>query len=543
MVLRLGLRDSRPGTSPSDRHIARLALCSCSNRARAVFTFDEYRLDPERRELRRDGRLVAIEPQVFDLLVLLIGNRHRVVSKDDLIATVWSGRAVSDSTLTSRINSARGAIADTGSQQRRIRTIPRKGFRFVGDVAESDQKHVGERQTLPEKPSIAVLPFTNMSGDSAQDYFSDGMTEEIITALSRLHWLFVIARNSTFAFKGVAQDVRKIGSQLGVRYILEGSMRKSGSRVRVTSQLLDAAAGRHIWSDRYDRDLTDIFVVQDEITTSVIGASEPKLLAAESQRAQSCHAHELDAWDEVARALLHFWRFTATDSAAAIAILRRAVEKHPNYAPAHSMLACALLISSYVGWTSPGSERDMAATLAYRAATLDDSDPWAHLDLGIVALMGRLPDDAIRYFRAALDLNPNFSTAVGFIGFTLALDGRTGEALTEFDHALRISPHDPFNSLFLAGRAVAHYLDGRFGEAAGWARRAIQLRPEYVGGYRILAASLAQDGQHEAAASAVAELRKLMPGVSVTLARLSVPYTARTMERFVDGLRKAGLPE
>ena len=512
-----------------------------------MFSFDEYRLDPERRELRRDGVLVGLEPQVFDLLVYLIRNRDHVVSKDDLLMEIWSGRAISDSTMTSRINSARAAIGDSGGEQRRIRTISRKGFRFVGNVVEANLASADTAepigQKLPDKPSIAVLPFANMSGDPEQDYFSDGMTEEISTALSRLRWLFVIARNSAFVYKGKAQDIRQIGAELGVRYILEGSVRKSGQRVRVTSQLLDASAGRHIWSDRYDRDLTDIFAVQDEITANVIGAIEPKLLAAEGQRAQSRQAHELDAWEEVARALSYFWRFTAPDSAAAIAILRRAVEKHPDYAPAHSMLACALLISSYVGWTSPGSDRDTAAALAYRALALDDSDPWGHLGLGLIALMGRLPDEAIRYFRAALELNPNFSTAAGFVGFTLALDGRCAEALTEFEKAMRASPRDPFNSIFLAGTAVAHYLEGRFGEAAKWARQAVLLRPEYVGGYRILAASLAQDGQGEAAAAAVASLQKLMPGISVTLARLSVPYTARTVERFVDGLRKAGLPE
>ena len=512
-----------------------------------MFSFDQYQLDPERRELRRDGQLVALEPQVFDLLVLLVENRDRVVSKDDLLEAIWSGRAISDSTMTSRINAARSAIGDSGGEQRRIRTISRKGFRFIGDVFEvaavSESAEKQDAQKLPEKPSIAVLAFTNMSGDAEQDYFSDGMTEEITTALSRLRWLFVISRNSAFVYKGRAQDVRQIGAELGVRYILEGSVRKSGERVRVTCPLLDASAGRQIWSDRYDRDLTDIFAVQDEITSSVIGAIEPKLLAAEGLRAQSRQYYELDAWEEVARALSYFWRFTAADNAAAVATLRRVVQKHPDYAPAHSMLACALLISAYAGWTSHGSERDVAASHAYRALVLDDDDPWAHLGLGLVAVMGRLTDEAIRHFRAALDLNPNFATARGFVGFTLALDGRCADALVEFEQALRASPRDPFNSMFLAGTAVAHYLDGRFGEAATWARQAVLLRPEYVGGYRILAASLAQDGQRQAAEATVGTLQRLVPGISVTLVRFSVPYTERMMGRFVEGLRRAGLPE
>lgn len=516
-----------------------------------MFVFDDFRLDAARRELWHGDQRIAVEPQVFDLLVFLVRNRHRVVSKDEVHDAIWSGRVVSDSTMTSRINAARTALGDTGEQQRLIRTIARKGFRFVGEAFEQDAQPLGENNGLlrraanrpPDKPSIAVLPFVNMSGDPEQEYFSDGISEEITTALSRLHWFFVVSRNSAFVYKGKAHDVREIGRELGVRYILEGSVRKSGPRVRITSQLLDAAAGSQIWSERYDRELTDIFALQDEITASVVAAIEPKLLAAEGLRAAARQPRELDAWDEVARALAHFWRFTATDSALAISILRHAVEVHPDYAPAHSMLACALLISSYVGWTPPGSERDFAAAHAHRAAVLDDGDPWAQLGLGIVALTGRAPDEAIRHFNTALELNPNFATAAGFIGFSLALDGQTEEARPYFERAMRISPRDPFNAMFLAGMAVCDYLDRRYAEAVRWARQAVQLRPEYIGGYRILAASLAHDGQGEAASAALAVLRRFAPDISITVARLSVPYTARTLEHFLEGLRKAGMPE
>jgi len=513
-----------------------------------MFVFDEYRLDPVRRELWHGNKLVTLEPQVFDLLVFLIDNRDRVVSKDDLVAAIWSGRSISDSTVTSRINFARKAIGDSGRNQRRIRTVPRTGFRFVGDLVDDHKLVRAEttrnRQALPNKPSIAVLPFRNLSGDPEQEYFSDGMAEEILTALSRLHWLFVIGRNSTFMYKGAEQDVRRISSELRIRYVLEGSVRNSGSRVRVTSQLLDTAAGQQIWSERYDRDLTDIFLVQDEITASVIGAIEPALLAAEGQRAtQLRNAREIGAWDEVARGLSHFWRFTERDSAKAIEILSRIVDEHPEYAPAHSMLACALLISSYLGWTTPGSNHDLASSLACRAVSLDDTDPWGHLGLGICAMMGRLTNEAVRCFSAALDLNPNFATAVGFSGFALVLDGRTAEALQKFEQAKTMSPRDPFNSLFYAARAVAHYFDGRFDEAVRWARQSVQFRPDHVGGYRILAASLAQLGRRDEAEAVVARLQKLTPDISVTLAALSVPYTARSMEQFLDGLRKAGLPD
>ncbi|HWP26137.1 MAG TPA: winged helix-turn-helix domain-containing tetratricopeptide repeat protein [Xanthobacteraceae bacterium] len=526
-----------------------------------IYRFENFVLDVGRRELLNGTTLVAVEPQVFDLISYLVQNRERVVSKDDLIEHVWNGRVVSESTLTSRITSARQALGDDGENQRLIRTVSRKGLRFVAEVREGEGpaqaakpeavgpsfdpvppvSHGTLLPRLPDKPSIAVLPFTNMSGDPEQEYFSDGITEDIITALSRLHWFFVIARNSTFVYKGQAVNVKQVGRDLGVRYVLEGSVRKSGPRVRITCQLLDGISGNHIWSERYDRELTDIFALQDEITASVTSAIEPKLLAAEGMRSEARSTEDLDAWDLVARALSHFWKLTAADSANAIAILRQAVEHYPNYAPAHSMLAFALFASGYVGWIPPGTERDFAAQLARRAAELDDSDPWAHLALGYYEFTGRNTDEAIRHFSAALDLNPNFAAAAGSIGFALALDGRSDEAIRHFEQALRMSPRDPFNSFFYVGIAAAHYLAGRYAEAIKWAKQAVQLRPGYIGAHRILCASLAQAGQAEEARTVLQTLRQMHPEISLAWIRQSVPYTAGPMENFLDGMRKAGL--
>lgn len=524
-----------------------------------LFNFGDCSVDCARRELRRVGKLVAIEPQVFDVLVYLIEHRDRVVTRDDLLASVWGGRIVSESTLSSRINSARSAIGDSGEQQLWIRTIARKGVRFIGEVHDGGAvptapappaaaplmlvSHGTLVPRLPEKPSIAVLPFTNMSGDIEQEYFSDGITEDIINALSRLRWFFVIARNSTFVYKGQPTDVRQVGRDLGVRYVLEGSVRKSGQRVRITSQLLDANTSNQLWSERYDRELTDIFALQDEITASVTAAIEPKLLAAEGLRTEARSTEDLDAWDLVARALSMFWKLTAADSANAIAILRQAVERHPNYAPAHSMLAFALFASGYVGWIPPGSDRELAAGLARRARELDDSDPWAHMALGYFEFTGRNTDEAVRHFKAALDLNPNFAAAEGSIGFALALDGRSEEAIAHFDQAIRMSPRDPFNSFFFVGIAAAHYLAGRYTEAAKWARQATQLRPGYMGAHRILCASLAQSDQLEDAKAVLVTLRQLQPDISLAGIRQSVPYTAGPLEHFIEGLRKVGLTE
>ena len=250
--------------------------------------FNDYVLDVERRELRCAGALVAIEPQVFDLLVYLIQNRGRVVSRDELLGSVWQGRIVSNSALANRINGARAAIGDSGEDQKLIRTLPRKGFRFVGNVAEENSDpsptRLGSdrpRPTQPEQPSLVVLPFSDSSSDHDEGHFADGITEDLITELARSRWLFVIARNSAFAYKGRSIDVKQISKELGVRYVLEGSVRRSGQRIRIVAQLVDATTGIHEWAERYDRDTGEIFAVQDEITVSVAAAVEPHLLAAQ----------------------------------------------------------------------------------------------------------------------------------------------------------------------------------------------------------------------------------------------------------------------
>jgi TolB-like protein len=266
------------------------------------FRLADHVLDVPRRELTRRGEPIALEPQVFDLLVHLIRNRDRVVTKDDLMDTVWGGRIISESTLTSRVNAARKAVDDNGETQRLIHTLPRKGFRFVGDITAAPPT---ESPLLPmpqDRPSIAVLPFDNLSGDREQEYFADGMVAEIITGLSRIKWLFVISRNSTFIYKGKPIDVKTVARELGVRYVLEGSVRRSGNHVRVTGQLIETETAAHVWADRYNGTLGDIFTLQDEMTMSVIGAVEPTLRKAEVERARRKRPNSLDAYDLFLRA-------------------------------------------------------------------------------------------------------------------------------------------------------------------------------------------------------------------------------------------------
>jgi adenylate cyclase len=394
-----------------------------------------------------------------------------------------------------------------------------------------------------KRPSIAVLPFANMSGDPEQEYFADGISEDIITGLSKLRWFFVIARNSSFAYKGKAIDVKRVARELGVRYVLEGSVRKGGNRVRITAQLVDAATGNHIWADHYDGDLTDVFALQDEITKKVVATIEPRLLEAEALRSQSRSPEDIDAWDMVIHANSLFWRMTKTEGEAAIAMLKRAVERYPDYAPAHSMLAFMLLITRYA--VRPTSEFEPqlneVATLATRAAELDDGDPWAHLALGFVALTRRRTDEAVDEFQRALALNPNFATARGYLGLALSFDGRSDEAIQNINQAMRMSPHDPQNSMFNVGLAVAHYLAGRYDEAVDFGRKSLQQRAGFIAGHRIYIASLAQAGHIDEARASLQRLKEVQPNLSIEWIEKYVPYTSRTMGKFVEGMRKAGL--
>jgi TolB-like protein len=456
------------------------------------FIFDNHTLDTERRELLCGGAAISVQPQVFDLLVYLVQNRDRVVSKEDLIASVWGGRIVSDSTFTSRINAARKAVGDRGADQKLIRTIPRKGLRFVGVVNERpnniqpadappEETHEPPRPALPlpDRPAIAVLPFNNMSGEREQEYFSDGISEDIITALSRLRWFFVIARNSSFIYKGKAVHMKQVADELGVRYLVEGSVRKSGNRVRITAQLNDVATGSHVWAEHYDRDLTDVFAVQDEITEAIVAAIEPQLYAAENFRARRKPPESMDAWDLVMRALSHYWRVTRQDNIVAQALLEKATSIDPDYGQALGVLATSHTFSAHMGW----EDMVMAMPVAERAATAailaDSEDPWAHLALGCVYLFARRFDDSLAEFEWALRLNPNFSLAQGYYGLALAYCGRWQEAAAAAQRALRLSPHDPLAAVYCGIASYAQYVGRNYDEAMRLAREGVRQRRRF----------------------------------------------------------------
>ncbi|MFZ0101665.1 MAG: winged helix-turn-helix domain-containing tetratricopeptide repeat protein [Pseudolabrys sp.] len=515
------------------------------------FVFGDHTLDGDRRELLRGSESIAVEPQVFDLLVFLVENRDRVVSKDDLIASIWHGRVVSDSTLTSRINAARKALGDSGGKQKLIRTIARKGIRFVGEVHTRPmgfephaEIHELSRAALPlpDRPAIAVLPFVNMSGDPEHEYFSDGISEDIITALSKLRWFFVIARNSSFTYKGKAVHMKQVAEELGVGYVVEGSVRKSGDRVRITAQLNDVATGSHIWAERYDRDITDVFAVQDEITEAIVAAIEPQLYAAENFRAQRKPPDSMDAWDLVMRALSHYWRVTRQDNVVAQALLEKATTIDPNYGQALGVLAASQTFSAHMGWADMAEVVWIAERAALAAIRADSEDPWAHYALGNVCLFTRRFDDSIAEFEVALQLNPNFSLAQGYYGLALSYCGRWEDADLAARRALRLSPRDPFSAIYCGIAAYSQFVGHNYEEAMRLARESIRLRNDFVGGHRVLTAAAGMLGQKETAKAALLELRRAQPNVSVDWVANQMPFK-RDADRthYLEGFRRAGL--
>jgi TolB-like protein len=518
-----------------------------------LYLFEDFILDPERRELRHQRDLVTVAPQVFDLLLYLIQHRDRVVSKDDLIASVWGGRIVSESAITTRINAARTAINDTGEGQRLIRTMPRKGIRFAGEVREN-QRSEGQATgtlvlpvlTLPEGSSIAVLPFTNMSGDPEQEYFADGMAEEIITALSRCGSLFVIARNSSFAYKGRSVDVRQIGRELGVRYVLEGSVRRSGDRLRFTGQLIEATAGGHIWAERFEGSKDDVFGLQDQITERVVAAIEPKLQLAEIGRLKHKPVASFAAYDLLLRAQQLQYRFTEESLAEALRYLGQALALDPDYAPALAQSAYCYAERRDQGWaTDQPGEAAEGLRLAARAVELagDDGNIFWMAAFGELRLRmdaRRAQEFAIR----SLAINPNCAVALSVASRIEASLGNTEEALQLLGRAERLSPRDP-RGWFIAGGGAAYtyFQAGRYAESIAAAERALLQNPRFTVALRNLAASLVRLKRKEEATDAIRRLLAIEP--QLTLRRLRarmMNIDERLWRDYSDALNSAGLP-
>jgi TolB-like protein len=513
------------------------------------FFFSDHALDTDTRELRRSGAQIAIRPQVFDLLTYLVQNRERVVSKDDLFATIWRGRTVADSTLATHINAARKAIGDSGEEQRLIRTVSRKGVRFVGEVRSRPGalEVVSSQSPRPavvppaERPAIAVLPFVNMSDEAQQEYFSDGISEDIIAALSKLRWFFVIARNSSFSYKGRAVHLKQIAEELGVGYVVEGSVRKDGARVRITVQLNDVATGSQLWAERYDRDMSDVFAVQDEITEAIVAAIEPQLYAAENFRAQRKLPENLDAWDLVMRALWHFWRVTRADNLLAQKLLEQAIAIDPEYAQALAVLAVSHTFGAHMGWEEAATATPIAERAGLAAVRADGEDPWAHLALACAySYRGRI-DDALAAFETALRLNSNFSLALGYFGLVLSWTGRSREGGEAARRAMRLSPRDPFAAIYHGVAGYAAFVEADYAEAIRLCRDGIRQRGDFVGAHRVLTAAAAMAGDTELARTSLRELRRAQPNISLAWVANQLPLKGAEREHFLDALCRAGL--
>jgi TolB-like protein/cytochrome c-type biogenesis protein CcmH/NrfG len=393
-----------------------------------------------------------------------------------------------------------------------------------------------------DRAAIAVLPFSNLSGEPEQEYFSDGISEDIITALSKLRWFYVIARNSSFVYKGKSVHLQQIADELGVAYVIQGSVRKDGERVRITAQLNEVATGSHIWAERYDRDLADVFAVQDEITESIVAAIEPQLYAAENFKAQRKAPDSMDAWDLVMRALSHYWRVTRQDNTVAQALLEKAIKIDPQYGQALGVLAASHTFGAHMGWEDMALAIPIAERASLAAIHANSEDAWAHFGLAGVYLHRRRFDDCLAEFELALRLNPSFSPARGYFGVALAYCGQWEEGDRAARHALRLSPRDPFAAVYYGVASYCQFVGGNYEEAIELSRESLRLRSDFVGAHRVLTAAAAMTKRRELAAASLKALLHVQPGLSLKWLATEMPFKCeRERDQYLAAFRLAGL--
>ena len=534
------------------------------------YLFEDSALDTDRRELQRGGAPVPLEPQVFDLLAYLVEQRDRVVSKDDLLAAVWNGRIVSESALTTRINAARRAIGDSGDAQRLIRTLRGRGIRFVGTVREETAAEAitdpgvslpsadrfsiavspltntsGAPLSLPRKPSIAVLPFTILSDDPEQQYFADGVVEDIITALSRFKSLFVIARNSSFTYRGKAVDIKQVGRELGVRYVLEGSVRKSADKVRINGQLIDSTTGAHLWADRFEGKLKDVFELQDQITTNVVGELITNVEVAEIERARRKPSTSLDAYDCYWKGLAEYWKISQPGSDDALAYFLKAIDFDENFASAYGFAATTYAVRWQNRWmVNVAQERAEAVRLARLAIELGQSDEVALSRGGFVlaAIAGEL-DFGAECARRSLMMNPNY--AIGWLhsAWISLYSGDHQTVRANVGQFGRLSPRAPTLFQGKLAAAFAHVFEGHYKEAAYLAEQLTHELPSLGSAWRVLAMSRALAGDVALANIATKKMLELDPSLRVPAMASTMPLRrAVDVERLKEGYLLAGFP-
>ena len=525
------------------------------------YVFDDYTFDTERREMHRGKVPVPIAPQVFDLLEYLIRKRERVVSKDELVGAIWSGRVVSDEALTTRLNVARSVIGDTGQAQRLIKTLPRKGFRFIGDVQEASGPEgavvAGDSAapvTVPDKPSVAaprlsivVLPFTNIGGDSEQEYFVDGVTESLTTDLSRIGGLFVIARNSAFSYKNKSVDVRQIGRELNVRYILVGAVQRGGNQFRVNVQLIDAETAHHLWAERFDKPVADLFDMQDEIVSRLAHTLNAQLIEAEARRSQ--HSLRPDAMDLCFQGMACLNKgITLEYLTQARSFFDRALVLDPSNIDALVGTARVdVVIASSFLTDDRAPHLAAAEAVLTKVLSMVPHHAFAHLNLGFVQIFSDRAARGIAECERALALDRNLAEAHSWIGLANHVLGRGAQTEAHINEALRLSPRDSSAYRWMVAVGFSKLQLDANEEAVTWFRRSIEANRNHAFAHFALAAALAQLGCLDEARAAVQAGLVLHPDFTIRRYRTNVwssnlAYLAGR-ERIYEGMRLAGVPE
>jgi TolB-like protein/Tfp pilus assembly protein PilF len=510
-------------------------------------SFGRFRLDPRNRKLSSNGAPIELKNKAFDILCVLASAQGQVVTKDELMAKVWPGLVVEENNIQVHISALRKALGEESGAPIHLFTAPGRGYRLVGvqptasDIA--DEAGAAGARVLPDRPSIAVLPFDNMSSDPEQEYFADGVVEEIITGLSRIKWLFVIARNSSFVYKGKAVDARQIGHELGVRYLLRGSVRKSGDRFRIAAQLIEAQGGTQLWTERYERLRGDIFDVQDEIAMSVTGAIEPGLRKIEIERVKRKRPESLDAYDLVLRALPFVYKLMPEGSAPAIPLLQKALRLEPDYSFAHAALAWCFHIRFSRGGLN--DEDRQTAIRHARAAVSTASDDATTLAIAAFVIWFDQHDVAAAFdlFDRALAIGNSNAVALCTSAVALAWTGWSELAIERAQRALKLSPFDSLTYLSYQGLAGANFHLGRYDEACAAARRAAEFNPGFSVPYAYLAAALVGLGRMAEARAAAQSVLKLDPNFTIRRFSVTVGVNPEVFSGFASAWREAGLPE
>jgi TolB-like protein/cytochrome c-type biogenesis protein CcmH/NrfG len=514
-------------------------------RQRSV-SFGSFILDRETGTLLRDGLPVSVGYRAFLLLKSLLERPGEVFTKAELFEAAWPGTIVEETNLSVQIAALRKALGIAPLGEEWIATVPRVGYRFQGQVRPLAAAPVGTPPSASHVretgPSIAVLPFANLSTDPDQGYLADGLVEDIIAGLSRLRWLAIVARSSSFAYRGKTIDIRIVAQELGVRYVLEGGVRRGGDRLRVTSRLVDGATGKQVWAEQYDGALGDVFAVQDKIARGVVASIEPQLYAAEDAISQQRPPESIDAWGYAMRAMALMWTWDETRNAQACDHLRRALALDPAYPRAHSLLALAYMSGAHMGWLVASEVVSAAGDAARQAIGADGDDPWGHLALGYVHLLSRQAARAIDELGEALWLNPNFAIGHLLLGLAHGYNGEGDEGLKHLALSTQLSPRDPNQALSLSSAALCHFVAGRYTDSIAGNRRAVHLRPRFTSAWRTLAAAAGLCGDLETGAFALQEAKRLQPELSSEWAEAHLPLVRpEDRRRFVEGLRKVGL--